>query len=1042
MGFALLNTKTEFSFLDSVVKLNTYLDKAVELGYETIGICDNDNLHAAYRFIKGAQKRGLQPIVGFSADFILDDLRIPMHFFALNTPGYHNLLRISTRKGFGRHAFSDLSDVLEDVAIVLPNDFSEYLPEITNLSEHVFTAAENAQQAISKRPIAFPSVRYLTAEDAPVLEVLHSIRDSSRSMDVSTSLQEVMHRPADYERYFKENAPQALANLNDLVRGVKYDLNENLHLPRFDRSRDAGEMLAEEANKGLSVLVNGDDKTYQERLQLELSVIHEMGFDDYFLIVADLMHFARESNIYCGMGRGSSAGSLVAYALGITHLDPVANHFLFERFLNPERVAMPDIDIDMPDDKRGELLAYMQRRYGTDHVAQVLTFSTFGKRQALRDVGKAFGLNEMEINQLTRSINYWGGSLTDEFEKNQRFRAEILRSDHLQQVYHFALKIEGLPRQTSLHASAVVLADEPLYHYTALRTGEPLAVTQYDAGDIEAIGLLKIDFLGLNYLSLIAKLREAVRKRHRIDIDPLKIDLEDPETLALFRAGNTEGIFQYWRKPARILLKRLQPTKFEDIAVARAIRNPGSSDFSSEFIARRHGKAEPPIIDPVLTEILAPTYGIMIYQEQVMQVTQRYAGFSLGKADLLRRAISKRKGSAEFEKLRADFIAGAKELGHPSDQASKIYDLIVKFAGFGFNRSHAYVYAALAVQLAYFKAHFPDEFYEVYLANYDRKRILVDLVENGYKFADLDINTMPYHDRVADGVVQLGLSHINGFPRDFAYWIVQNRPFADFTDFVRRTPSQWQKVESIRPLIEVGIFDKINRNRGELLANLSNLINYVTIFQLDLFAKNQLTFSFQAAEDLSVNEKYQAERELLDVAISSHPLTEWQKRLAGSYTPLTELIGGSLATVLVEVNRIRVSTDKKGAQMAFVDATDTVSPLSLVFFSESFTLNRRKIERGKMLLIKGRAELRNDEMQLKATQVIPLEETDKKLWISNSNKSKNQQIAVLLKANPGSYQVIFHNEAEKYTTQTDFYVDGGKVLLQKLKRLSVKAVFR
>ncbi|GAB2024322.1 DNA polymerase III subunit alpha [Lactovum odontotermitis] len=1039
MNFAILNTKTEFSFLDSVVKLNAYLDRAVELGYETVGICDNDNLHAAYRFIKGAQKRGLQPVVGFLTDFILGDARVPMNFFALNTAGYHNLLRISTRKGFGRTDFADLADVLEGIAIVLPSDFADFLPEVVRLSSKTYVALEIGQETQSNQLIAFPAVRYLEADDLAVLEVLHTIRDSEEAESMTRS--EVLRRPSVYEKYYAENAPQALANLEELVRSVKYDVTEKLQLPRFDSSREAGEMLTDLAQKGLAARVTVDE-TYQQRLDLELSVIHEMGFDDYFLIVADLMRFARESNIYCGMGRGSSAGSLSAYALGITHLDPVANDFLFERFLNPERVAMPDIDIDMPDDKRGELLAYMQRRYGTNHVAQVLTFSTFGKRQALRDVGKAFGLNEMEIGQLTRSIKSWGGSLTTEFEENQRFRAEILRSERLQQIYNFARKIEGLPRQTSLHASAVVLSDEPLYHYTALRAGEPLAVTQFDAPDIEAIGLLKIDFLGLNYLSLIAKLREAVKKRQGIDIDPLTIDLEDPETLALFRAGNTEGIFQYWRTPARILLRKLQPTKFEDIAVARAIRNPGSSDFSSEYIARRHGKAEVPVIDPVLTEILAPTYGIMIYQEQVMQVTQRYAGFSLGKADLLRRAISKRKGSAEFEKLRSDFIAGAAQLGHTAEQASKIYDLIVKFAGFGFNRSHAYVYAALAVQLAYFKAHFPDEFYEVYLANYERRRILTDLSENDYQFDAPDINSMPYHDRVADGRVRLGLAHINAFPRDYAYWIVQNRPFSDFTDFVRRTPAQWQRADLIRPLIEIGAFDKLESNRGKLLANLQNLINYVTIFQLDLFAKDQLNFSFQEAEDLSVTEKYDAERELLDVAISPHPLTQWQKKLAGSFTPLTDLVHGAFATILVDVRRVRISTDKKGAQMAFVEVTDTVSSLTVVFFSDNFAVNRHKIERGKMLLIKGRAELRNDEMQLKATQVVTLEETDKKLWISNSDSGRNQQIASLLRANPGSYPVILHNEATKLTTQTNFYVDSSSQLMQKLKKLSVKAVFR
>ncbi|MDR0300438.1 MAG: DNA polymerase III subunit alpha, partial [Streptococcaceae bacterium] len=793
--------------------------------------------------------------------------------------------------------------------------------------------------------------------------------------------------------------------------------------------------------KGLAgrVAVNN---VYQERLNHELSVIHEMGFDDYFLIVADLLRFAAENDIYCGMGRGSSAGSLVAYSLGITHLDPVEYNFLFERFLNSERIAMPDIDIDIPDEKRQDLLAYMQRRYGTDHVAQVLTFSTFGKRQALRDVGKVFGMNEMELSQMTSSIYYLRGNLAEEFQTNQRFKAEILRSERLQRVFHFAQKIEGLPRQTSLHASAIVLSENPLYHYTALKPSDGLAVAQFEASDIEAIGLLKIDFLGLNYLSLISKVRDKVKERRKVDIDPLYIDLEEPETLSLFRAGNTEGIFQFWRSSARRLLKQLEPTKFEDVANARAIRNPGASDFIPQFLARRHGKESGQAIDPLLTDILAPTFGIMIYQEQVMQVTQKYAGFTLGQADILRRNISKRKSTKEFEKMRSDFVAGAVKLGHAAESASQIYDLIVKFAGFGFNRSHAFVYAALAVQLAFFKSHYPDEFYEVYLENYDRKRILTDLKENAYTFAPLDINKMPYYDKVRDKTVNLGLAHIKGIPRDMAFWIANHGPFTDLSDFVRKIPSQWQQANLIRPLIEIGCFDNTEPNRGKLIINLPNLINYSTIFQLDLFATDQIKFSYQEAEDLTISEKYELEYNLLEVAISSHPITEWQENLYGSYTPLQQLNGNQLVTILVEISRVRTSKDRNNNQMAFVECSDTVSSITAVFFSDNYMLNRHKIEKGTMVLIKGWAELRNDEMQLKATSVVPIKETKTKLWISNSDASKNQKIANILRANPGSCQVIFHNDLTRETLQTKFYIEESTQVLQKLTALGIKAVMR
>ncbi|HEY0221922.1 MAG TPA: DNA polymerase III subunit alpha [Lactovum miscens] len=1036
MTFAQLNTKTEYSFFESVLKLEEYLDRALELGYKTLGICDQDNLFAAFRFVKLAQSKGIQPVVSFRSNLIIEEQTVETIFVALNTEGYHNLLRISTRLNYNSY---DIFDLLDGVAIILNSfDFDsskKFTCPIYFYSE-ILTELRSDQV---NQFIAFPSVKYLASEDAEVLQVLQSIKAGER-ID-GTAKTDFLHRPEVYEKFYQEKFPIALDNLNQLVENIHYDLAEKLELPRFDQSRLAVENLQEEAISGLKKRVNLTSE-YEERLKDELSIIHQMGFDDYFLIVADLLRYAAKNNIYCGMGRGSSAGSLVAYSLGITHLDPIENNFLFERFLNPERIAMPDIDIDIPDEKRQELLTYMQRRYGTEHVAQVLTFSTFGKRQALRDVGKAFGMNEMELSQMTSSIYNPRGNLTEEFKNNQRFKAEILRSELLQQVFNFAQKIEGLPRQTSLHASAIVLSEEPLYRYVALKPSDGLAVAQYEAVDIESIGLLKIDFLGLNYLSLIDKVRERVKQQHSVDIDPLSINLQDDETLALFRAGNTEGIFQFWRSSARRLLKQLEPTKFEDVANARAIRNPGASDFIPQFIARRQSKEKVQAVDPVLTEILAPTFGIMIYQEQVMQVTQKYAGFSLGQADILRRNISKRKSAEEFEKMRELFVSGATSLGHKAEKASEIYDLIVKFAGFGFNRSHAYVYAALAFQLAYFKAHFPDEFYEVYLENYDRKRVLVDLKENHYQFAKIDINKSPYHDKVSQGVVYLGLTHVKGLPRDLAYWLIENRPFEDLSELIRHLPSQWQQATLIRPLIEVGAFDSKDPNRGKLLANLTNLINYSSIFQLDLFATDQLSFSYREAEDLSLVDKYEIERERLDVALSSHPITEWLERLEGLVTPLNQLNNNKVATILVEITSVRTSNDRNGKQMAFVETTDTVSNITTVFFADNYLTNRRFIERGKIVLIKGRAELRNDEMQVKASIVIPVEETNRKLWISNADNNKNSIIADILRNNPGPCQVVFHNEETKTTLQTRFYVEDSERLLNKLSSLDIKVIYR
>lgn len=529
------------------------METAHRLGYQTVGICDVGNLHAAFRFVRKAQKFNLQPIISIELNFEWRGLPIAFSFIAKDTEGYKNLLRISTLHNYGRRQFSDIQNHLSGIALIIPETYGS-LSELTELSSVADEAFIGIDQLTDKGAkfnlptLPFPAIRYLNFADNEILAILHAVRDGvSFDESLTISSNELLQRPEAYETYFLKYFPQALKNLSALTAKIAYQFDEKLELPRFDKKRQAVEHLREEATLGLSARleeknlltevssVNLQDlSVYQERLEKELSVIHQMGFDDYFLIVADLLRYAREQDIYCGMGRGSAAGSLVAYVLGITQVDPVQHNLFFERFLNPERVAMPDIDIDMPDDRRAELLAYMKNRYGSDHVAQIVTFSTLGKRQALRDVGKAFGMTEAELSNLTRMLVRRFGTLADEYENNQRFKAEVLKNGKLKRIYEVARRIEGMPRQTSTHASGVVLSEECLVNYVSLKPSEDLALTQYEAPDVEAIGLLKIDFLGLRNLTIISRLRDLVKRRQKIDIDPLKINLEDEDTLALF----------------------------------------------------------------------------------------------------------------------------------------------------------------------------------------------------------------------------------------------------------------------------------------------------------------------------------------------------------------------------------------------------------------------------------------------------------------------------------------------------------------------------
>ena len=1069
--FAPLNTKTEYSFLDSVVKLDDYLEGALRLGYKTVGICDVGNLHAAFRFVRKAQMLNLQPVISIELNFEWRGLPVSFSFIAKNTEGYKNLLRISTFHNYDRRQFSDIQNHLSGIALVIPETYGA-LSELSELAAFADEAYIGIDQQTDKGTkfnlptLPFPAVRYLNFADNEILAILHAVRDGlSFDESLTVSSNELLQRPEAYESYFQKYFPQALTNLSVLTAKIAYQFDEKLELPRFDKKREAVEHLREEAILGLSArleekksltgissvsLANAlaeestmiDLSVYQERLEKELSVIHQMGFDDYFLIVADLLRYAREQDIYCGMGRGSAAGSLVAYVLGITQVDPVKHNLFFERFLNPERVAMPDIDIDMPDDRRAELLAYMKNRYGSDHVAQIVTFSTLGKRQALRDVGKAFGMTEAELSNLTRMLVRRFGTLADEYENNQRFKAEVLKNGKLKRIYEVARRIEGMPRQTSTHASGVVLSEESLVNYVSLKPSEDLALTQYEAPDVEAIGLLKIDFLGLRNLTIISRLRDLVKKRQKIDIDPLKIDLEDEVTLALFRAGNTMGIFQFENPQMRRFLRNLAPSKFDDIVDATSIFRPGPSQFIPQFVARRHGKEIVPVVDDSISEILKPTYGIMIYQEQIMQVAQAFAGFSLGKADLLRRAISKKKGS-ELEKLREDFLISAGEMGHSKEKAEEIYDLIERFANYGFNRSHGFAYGALAFQIAYFKAHFPDEFYEIQLRDRKREVMILDALDNGFEIEKPNINQMKIGDFVKNKKIRLGLAHVQGISRDLAKWIVENQSYKNLADFVEKLPNNFHKKESILPLIQIGAFDYADSNRGKLAYNLADHANLLNYYSDDIFmASSGGGFAYHEAEDYSETEKYDFEKNLLGIGVTPHPLQSLAQRFSGNFTPIANLVKNSRMTILVEINYILTHRTKTGQTMAFLTVSDSRENFDVTLFPEIYRQFSSELEQGKFYLISGKVTERNDELQLVADRMSPALETDKKLWLNLRDEKYNQKISQILCEFPGSHQVILHYSNLKKTIQTKIYVEESEFLKKRLEGYVIGIVYK
>ena len=1031
---AQLDTKTVYSFMESMVSIEKYVALGKDYGYSSLGMMDVDNLYGAYCFITECQKQGIQPLLGLEMTVHHKEYVFNLRFLALSNHGYRNLMKISSLKMTGKKEWADFSSYLEDICIIVP-----YFQEIVNLDlgHDYYTGVypDTAQSNFSHPILPLYRVNSFESEDLEVLQMLKSIKENVTLREVDVQSQQGLFLPADrLEQIFLEKFPIALDNLARLIKEISYEIDSSLKLPRFNPERPAVEELRGRAIQGLEQkgLWN---QVYQARLEEELSVIHDMGFDDYFLVVWDLLRFGRSQGYYMGMGRGSAVGSLVAYALDITGIDPVAKNLIFERFLNRERYTMPDIDIDIPDIYRPEFIRYVRDRYGSIHAAQIVTYSTFGAKQAIRDIFKRYGVPEYELTAITKKIGS-KDTLTTAYEGNLGFRQLIQSKIEYQKAFSIAKKIEGYPRQTSIHAAGVVISDKNLTDYIPLKYGEDMLITQYDAHGVEGNGLLKMDFLGLRNLTFAQKMQELLYETQGISLRIEDIDLEDKATLALFAAGKTKGIFQFEQPGAIRLLKRVKPQNFEEVVATTSLNRPGASDYIDNFVARKHGKEKVTVLDPVLEDILAPTYGIMLYQEQVMQVAQRYAGFSLGKADILRRAMGK-KNATEMHQMQDSFIQGALEKGHGQEQAQEVFAVMEKFAGYGFNRSHAYAYAALAFQLAYFKTHYPAVFYQVML-NYSSNDYIVDALEMGFKIAPLSINTVPYQDKLADTTIHLGLKTIKGIPRDFAYWILDNRPFKNVEDFITRLPQNYQKLSLLTPLVEIGLFDSFEKNRKKILDNLPTLFVFVEELG-SLFADS--SYSWTQTEDYTEAEKFQKEQEWLGVGISQHPLLVLAKNALYPITSLTELSEGQAATVLVEIQSIRVIRTKNGENMAFLKVSDSKTKIEVTVFANQYRQLKDDLHEGKFYYINGKVQERDGRLQLILNDLK--EAVSERFWIQVENHDHDQEIYEILNQYKGKIPVVIRYQKEQQTILASGYsVTKDLALQESLKEIVMKTIYR
>ena len=1100
MTFTILQVSSGYSLLRSTIDLYRYVMTAKELGYQKLALTDEGVLHGAIEFYNLCRNQNIEPIIGCLFQYKQwrnAESFSSMIVYAKDEIGYQSLIELSTQYQKSKLVSKDMEKIIKEASehlqIVFPQENSEWALECSNgevaFQRWLFEAEERYfpnihlgiesnqilpipleeleawGQEFSMKLLPFVKTFYLKAEDDFSYRVLKAIGDGET---LSTTQAEVsgQYYLQDEKTLTQQSSTilegKLVRQLEEFVDSLKWKLPKHeLLLPKFQtpEGKTSQEYLQEICQQSLKDKELVKDE-YESRLNYELSIIHQMGFDDYFLIVWDIMKYAHEAGIQTGPGRGSAAGSLVSYLLNITKVDPIEYQLLFERFLNPERYTMPDIDLDFPDNRREDILDYVRRKYGENHVAQIATFGTFGSKQALRDVCRVLGLTTVQAGEWSKAIpNQLGINLKTAYEQSKNLQTLVSRSPKNQLIFETACRIEGLPRHLSTHAAGVVLYDKPLTDVIPLiYKDQQMPITQYTMKYVEQIGLLKMDFLGLTNLSILHDSIELTKSIYQHEIILNEIPLDDEKTLELFQMADTNGIFQFESDGIRRVLKKLRPTNLEDIAAVNALYRPGPMEQIDTFIKRKHGQEVVKYPHPILESILQSTYGVMVYQEQVMQVTSQMAGFTLGQADILRRAIGK-KDAKVIETEKAHFIEGAIGKGIDVASATEVYQYIERFANYGFNRSHAFAYSLLAYQLAYFKAHYPRAFYTAILRFVgDRSPKLqtyfIEAKQRGISIKNPSINTsVDDYTATIDGIF-IGLNAIKGLRRDFIQEILkqrkQNGPFIDFMDFAFRIGKRYCKKEVLEALIDAGAFDELGKNRATLRATIDAVIESVKFHgsNIALELNEEMYPKYFEEEDSNIIEKIEREIAVLGFPVSAFPTEPYEilykEQKANRISTIYE---SKPVSVLGILKNIRKTRTKKGEPMAFGTIQDETGEMDFVVFSEVYPIVFPLLEENQLVLLKGKSRKNlQSKWQVQVQEVLSLLEveglaqaTSIKCYIKITEKLQTKevfdQIRNVIINNPGDTTVLLYIESKDQLLKMNFN-SGLAVDAETIKALS------
>ncbi|WP_206811488.1 DNA polymerase III subunit alpha [Paradesulfitobacterium ferrireducens] len=1138
--FVHLHVHTEYSLLDGAARIDKVVKRAAALGMKALAITDHGSMYGVIDFYKACKKAGIKPVIGcevYVAPFKRtdrtpgrDDANYHLVLLAENETGYRNLVSLVSAAyidGFyykprvDKEILREHSEGLIALSGCLAGEVAENLVQdrfndacaaareyeeifgkgsfYLELQDHGLSDQRKVNAGLWRVheetgiPLAATNdVHYVEREDAFVQDVLLCIQTGKTMADaarMSFSSQDMYLKSEEEMHLLFGEHPEVLENTARIAERccLEFQFGNN-YLPVFQAppGLSLDEYLRQECLKAFPVLYPEAGDKERERLEYELKVIAQTGFSGYFLIVADFCRYAREHGVAVGPGRGSAAASMVAYLLGITSVEPLRHELLFERFLNPERISMPDIDIDFDPEGRERVIHYVTDKYGADRVCQIITFGTMGAKGAIRDIGRVLGIPLGRVDKVAKAVpNDLGMTLEKALSLSPELARMVEEDQEIKRLYELALAVEGMPRHASTHAAGVVIAKDPLTNYLPLqKTSDGFLMTQFPMKTVEEIGLLKMDFLGLRNLTILRESVRLIEETRGVKLNLQTLPLDDQATYALLSAGNSSGVFQLESGGMRAILKDLKPSCFEDIIAVNALYRPGPMEQIPEYIRRKHG-GKITYLHPKLEPILKTTYGIIVYQEQVMQIARDLAGYSLGRADLLRRAMGKKKKEIMDEE-RQNFIYGLKDaegktvipgalnMGLSQAEAEEIFDLMAKFAEYGFNKGHATAYAVISYQTAYLKANYPAEFMAALLSTVmdssDKVSFYIqEARQQGLEVLAPDVQHSEAGFRLEGDKIRFGLGAIRNLGLNVIEKILEARrpePFKSFSDFCLRVDNKVLNKRVLESLIRAGALSSFcSRRQGlALMDEILSMVNrrqkdrnsgQISLFDLGT-VEEEGEAELPAVEEFSQSEILAMEKEYLGIYLSGHPLAEKMSKIRDvtsfdiaacqEWEEDRPLVLGGIITAL------RQTVTKKGEMMASFVLEDLSGSMDVLVFPRIFPQIQR-LGNDVAVFVSGRYVVRDEEKKIFAERIVPVDEYVDEfarqregvrtklpklfLRIPDENSELIEAVLSLLQRFPGSNPVYFYFTSNKKIVESkqEFWVKEGTPVQEALGKI-------